>query len=95
MSTHTIGFYEDLTKIIFQLSSNIIKNAPYLFWYCLMTLANICIELSLSFKARDATFFFVVHVYFFSFCQINFEYIDVAMFEFVHDVETVFAFVNC
>ena len=22
MSTHTIGFYEDLTKIIFQLSSN-------------------------------------------------------------------------
>ena len=25
MSTHNIGFYEDLTKIIFQLSSNIIK----------------------------------------------------------------------
>ena len=31
MSTHNIGFYEDLTKIIFQLSSNIIKyDAPYL-----------------------------------------------------------------
>ena len=33
MSTHNIGFYEDLTKIIFQLSSNIIKYAPYLFFY--------------------------------------------------------------
>ena len=32
MSTHNIGFYEDLTKIIFELSSNIIKYAPY--FYC-------------------------------------------------------------
>ena len=31
MSTHNIGFYEDLTKIIFELSSNIIKFAPYFF----------------------------------------------------------------
>ena len=31
MSTHNIGFYEDLTKIIFKLSSNIIKYAPYFF----------------------------------------------------------------
>ena len=31
MSTHNIGFYEDLTKIIFKLSSNIIKYAPYNF----------------------------------------------------------------
>ena len=31
MSTHNIGFYEDLTKIIFDLSSNIIKYAPYFF----------------------------------------------------------------
>ena len=31
MSTHDIGFYEDLTKIIFELSSNIIKYAPYFF----------------------------------------------------------------
>ena len=29
MSTHSIGFYEDLTEIIFELSSNIIKYAPY------------------------------------------------------------------
>ena len=27
MSAHNIGFYEDLTKIIFELSSNIIKYA--------------------------------------------------------------------
>ena len=32
MSTHNIGFYEDLTKIIFELSSNIIKYAPYFFF---------------------------------------------------------------
>ena len=31
MSTHNIGFYEDLTKIIFELSANIIKYAPYFF----------------------------------------------------------------
>ena len=31
MSTHNIGFYENLTKIIFELSSNIIKYAPYFF----------------------------------------------------------------
>ena len=31
MSTHKIGFYEDLIKIIFELSSNIIKYAPYFF----------------------------------------------------------------
>ena len=31
MSTHNIGFYEDLTKNIFELSSNIIKFAPYFF----------------------------------------------------------------
>ena len=29
MSTHNIGFYEDLTQIIFELSSNIIKYTPY------------------------------------------------------------------
>ena len=31
MSKHNIGFYEDLTKIIFELSSNIIKYTPYFF----------------------------------------------------------------
>ena len=29
MSTHNIGFYEDLTKISFELSTNIIKYAPF------------------------------------------------------------------
>ena len=35
MSTHNIGFYEDLTKIIFELSSNthLISSADYLFHY--------------------------------------------------------------
>ena len=31
MSTHNIGFFEELTTIIFELSSNIIKYAPYFF----------------------------------------------------------------
>ena len=31
MSTNNIGFYENLTKIIFELSSNIVKYAPYFF----------------------------------------------------------------
>ena len=31
MSTHNKGFYEDLTKIIFELSSNITKYALYFF----------------------------------------------------------------
>ena len=33
MSTNNKGFYEDLRKIIFQSSSNIIKYAPYLFFF--------------------------------------------------------------
>ena len=33
MRTHNIDFNEDLTKIIFELSSNIIKYAPYFFCY--------------------------------------------------------------
>ena len=51
MSTHNIGFYEDSTKIIFQLSSNIIKYAPYLF-FCYDVLLNLHItklEVSLIF----------------------------------------------
>ena len=31
MSPHNIGFNKDLTKIIFELSSNIIKYPPYFF----------------------------------------------------------------
>ena len=46
MSTHNIGFYEDLTKIIFELSSNIIKYAPYFF--C-------CIQASIIKKGSDQT----------------------------------------
>ena len=35
MSTHNIGFNEDLTKNIFELSSTIIKYAPYFVcWQC-------------------------------------------------------------
>ena len=37
MSTHNIGFKKKQTKIIFQLSPNIIKYAPYLF-FCLCIL---------------------------------------------------------
>ena len=33
MSTHNIGVYEALTKIIFQLSSNMIKYTTYLFFW--------------------------------------------------------------
>ena len=36
MSTHNIVFYEDLTKIFFELSSNIIKYAPYFFCWSLV-----------------------------------------------------------
>ena len=48
MSIHNIGFYEDLTKIIFELSSNIIKYAPY-FFFCIMR------KLSLGCPTRFAT----------------------------------------
>ena len=46
MSTHKIGFYEDLTKIIFELSSNIIKYAPYFFCWCIheMSAGDQCIH---------------------------------------------------
>ena len=35
MSTHNIGFYEEISEIITYLSSNIIEYAPYFF--CCMT----------------------------------------------------------
>ena len=41
MSTHNIGFYEDLTKIIFELSSNIIKYVPYFFCWIVHSLHEI------------------------------------------------------
>ena len=37
MSTHNIGFYEEISKIITELSSDIIKYAPY-FFCCDVTL---------------------------------------------------------
>ena len=38
MSTHNIGFYEDLTKIIFELSSNthVISSAATAVEYCVL-----------------------------------------------------------
>ena len=63
MSTDNIGFYEAWTKIIFQLSSNFIKYAPYLFlWFAL----------SYSYETQD---FFISSSYetqeFFSFIQLR------------------------
>ena len=46
MSTHNIGFYEDLTKIIFELSSNIIKYAPYIFCCCVHFLLECASQMS-------------------------------------------------
>ena len=46
MSTHNIGFYDDLTKIIFEKSSNIIKYAPYFFCCCLLEIIVLAEELS-------------------------------------------------
>ena len=40
MSTHNIGFYEEISRIISQLSSDIIKYAPYLF-FCYMQYMSI------------------------------------------------------
>ena len=48
MSTHNIGFYEDLTKIIFELSSNIIKYAPY-FFCCMNTSFGTFVSVILSY----------------------------------------------
>ena len=42
MSTHNIGFYEDLTKIIFELSSNIIKYTSNFFCWACSSMPVIC-----------------------------------------------------
>ena len=52
MSTHNIGFYEDLTKIIFELSSNIIKYAPY-FFYCKINFASLVSAVSVLVRFPD------------------------------------------
>ena len=37
MGSHNISFYEEISKIITELSSNIIKYAPYFFcWYSVL-----------------------------------------------------------
>ena len=41
MSTNNIGFYDDLTKIIFELSANIIKYAPYFFCWTVIVADNV------------------------------------------------------
>ena len=52
MSTHNM-FYEDLTKIIFELSSNIIKYAPYFFcWEHLCTKVTQSLYLTLVKKGK-------------------------------------------
>ena len=52
MSTYNIGFYEDLTKNIFELSSNIIKYAPYFFCCGIAALhyANMPLQYAAIFK---------------------------------------------
>ena len=55
MSTHNIGFYEDLTKIIFELSSNIIKYAPY-FFCCYLTNGFIMLTLPCYYNALEPHF---------------------------------------
>ena len=54
MSTHKIGIYEGLTKIIFQLLSNIIKYAPYLEGLA----QNYCICILHIFQEKQKTFIF-------------------------------------
>ena len=52
MSTHNIGLYEDFTKIIFELSSNIIKYAPYFFCCSVRLLYDMENLFSFSFRGR-------------------------------------------
>ena len=44
MSTHNIGFYEDLTKIILRLSSNFINYASYFFLYIFIECSMQCVK---------------------------------------------------
>ena len=45
MSTHNIGFYGEISKIIFQLSSDVIKYPTYLY-FCYLTLFYMCYRFS-------------------------------------------------
>ena len=53
MSTHSIGFKEDLTKSIFELSSDVIKYAPYFFCW----IFSASYPLALSFMSNQAQFY--------------------------------------
>ena len=59
MSTHNIGFYEETTKIIFQLSPNIIKYAPYLF-FCSESFYGITLHYGLRTCLNDSSNIFGV-----------------------------------
>ena len=50
MSAHNIGFYEDLTKIIFELSSNFIKYAPYFFCSLSLPSCRLSIKVDMCMK---------------------------------------------
>ena len=53
MSSNNLGLYEDLTKIIIELSSNIIKYAPYFFCWCRLIRAFVlhCFQGSVALQA--------------------------------------------
>ena len=55
MSTHNIGFYEEMANIFFQLSSNIIKYALYLF--CCQLSVPTCFAFCCSVSRADRNFF--------------------------------------
>ena len=48
MSTHNIGFYEEISKIITQLSSNIIKYAPFFFCWGQEKTLSLCVVVSVG-----------------------------------------------
>ena len=60
MSTHNIGFYEDLTKIIFELSSNthLISSADYMRWimrkpaFCIYAKTKVHISCAVTMQPR-------------------------------------------
>ena len=57
MSTHNIVFYEDLTKLIFELSSNFIKYAPYFFCWSYRESVNLTIlDLDMPFSQVTSTY---------------------------------------
>ena len=71
MSTHNIGFYEDLTKIIFELSSNSIKYAPYFCCWIQQMLMHFFLIFAI-FVAQfyfDFNSFFLFHLFLLKFAQ--------------------------